>query len=352
MSYLDREIYSEAKRHYLGPLLPLVTNEAYLESRRYACRSVIRNRNRITSTAPTASIGGMYHYTIDMENPAAARFGQLKIVPKELKFDREDIFAQMEFDTPYKLNTTPHSILAPQGVDDLRRWLRIKFGIQWTYTLLSDLVGLEENIQRHTYTQEGESYNMGGKFINRLSKIIQKRHMISLTEADKNAINALIHQQWVGGENFWIDRPKTVNWESGAFGEKDKKSEDGSCWWYSGGLDNPKSRIGIFRSQMPEWTGAIRLWTGTERTLRGVGRVWYIRTRKEGPILFNGYGLTTLQWAAKLSKHFNVKEYKEVSLSLSPDLIVNNSTGILFDVIDGRYKNLYGFDLIRKEEYS
>lgn len=275
------------------------------------------------------------------------------IVPEELVFNRPCIFeTRFEPYTKYELRTVPHSMLTPKGVEDIRYWLHERHRINWTYTVFTDWVGLEENIQHHIFEFEGEEFNAGGKLINRLSKILLKRHNVKLSESDKSHINTLIENQWVGGESFWIDRPTIVDWEAGAFGEKDKKSDDGSCWWYSGGLNSSDSRIGRFNTAMQAGLcGALRLWLlDDQQNFHGVGRVWYIRTREGNPILFNGYGLTTIQWAAKLSKLLSTDHYEKVDLFITPDMVINNNAGIVFDIHNKNYRGGYEFDLVRRTE--
>lgn len=271
---------------------------------------------------------------------------QVKQVKQVPEFKRENVLESL---APYEkvlLNTPVHPMLTPVGVEEARFWINSKYGTNWHYTTFADWVGLEDNIQRWTFEHEGEEFQCGGKMISRISKILNVRYGIKMSEGQKADLNSIIQNHWVGGEEFWIDRPDIVDWQSGEFGEKDKKSEDGSCWWYEGGLTNPRSRIGYFNSAMGTLTGAIRLWSKQQDgEFRGVGRVWYIRTREGNPILFNGYGLTTAQWTAKLSKHFGVQRYTKVLLQILPHLIINNNSGYLFDTQNEYVKDEYHFDL-------
>ena len=239
--------------------------------------------------------------------------------------------------------------MTPVGVEAVRSFISRYYGVNWTYTTTADMLGLEENVQNHIILHRGEEHKVGGKFINRLSKVLHVVYKITPTDSQKNELNRILENHWSGGESFWIDRVNVIDWEAGEFGEK--KSEEGSCWWYNGGLSNPRSRVSRFSKSMENGSsGGIRLWLKSDLGFQGVGRVWYIRTRLGFPILFNGYGFTTMQWAAKLSRHFNVDLYKQITLILEPDMVINNHSGVAFDYVEENLLTEYRFNIGRLYE--
>lgn len=319
---------------------------------RAAIDAQIRQRRDILNVAPAPVA-----WTMDATNPGTVRFTAVDTNTRDSRTKRVEepkhwhpnILDTLEPYVKYELRTAPHSMLTPTGVEEVRAFLYQTYHLRWTYTDVADVLGLEETIQNFTWSFNGEEHKVGGKFINRLAKALHIRYNIEVNPKDKNSINNRIQDHWVGGDKFWIDRATRIDWEAGQFGEK--KNEEGSCWWYGGGIHEPTSRVSRFSAAMPDLTGAVRLWLKNGETYYGVGRVWSVRTRAGFPILFNGYGFNTMQWAAKLSRHFGAdSKYKSVELGIDPDIVVNNHSGVAFDYLEPDLKGSYRFHLTRGTE--
>lgn len=258
-----------------------------------------------------------------------------------------DLFDALELYTKYPIKAPVHRMLTPMGVKVIDEWLRMR-SMGFSYTDYNDLIGFDDVLPKHTFVYRGEEYNAGGKFVNRLDKLITAFYGRKFSSEEKTEIGNLLEHHWVGGDQYWFDIANRIDWQSGAFGEKDTKDNKGSCWWYDGGLDNPYSRVSRFSSYMQSGNAlALRLWLKDGDNFHGVGRCWVLRTLDGYPILFNSYGFNSpVVWAAKLSRTLNYTTYSKVDLYVNfPSGSINGGYGVLLNHPENHCKFNYEFRL-------
>lgn len=286
-----------------------------------------------------------FHPSVDeLDVPYAIPMPVIETSSKKLGVKTHDYLVDCPFQNlvigeKYNLEIPADKMLSPPGIEEFRYFISNKIGLTFRYTDVTDMLGLEYDNPDHRIDFNGREEKCGGKFVTRFCRwyYFSTAGYRELSNTFKEELNNVLAPYWIGGtessqHTFYIDVVDKVDWESGAFGERSKDYEDGSCWWYSGGLYSNESIVSKFCALMPHRALAVRLWLETDEGLRGVGRVWVIRNNYS-PIFFNGYGFTTAGWVTHLSRMFNFQNWTKIQLSLDgryfPNNTVNKGNGII-----------------------
>jgi len=155
--------------------------------------------------------------------------------------------------------------------------------------------------------------NKRGTLPKRLQSYFYKTHNLKLSPSQISELGNLGRRHSDDSKEFILDFDNKIQWWAGDFGDS------GSCYWgtCSGAKDmlrdNGACAVRSFYRKYDPQTG--KQFEGLDYAhLKGNARAWVAPITENRIIVFNGYGLTTLQFARLLALKFNCT-YKKISLT-------------------------------------
>lgn len=221
----------------------------------------------------------------------------------QVKIEEKPFTIELEYHKPFSLKT-PEGDISETGIREIKSYL------------ISRLLPVPKSDFDWVWQ------NKRGTLPKRLQSYYYKSFQLKLTPNQVSELGNLGRRHSDDSKEFILDFDREIKWRAGEFGD------GGSCYWGSNApakdmlRDNGACAIRAFKIREPDY-GL------TYGNLSGYARAWVSPIDSDKLVVFNGYGLTSLQFARLLALKFNCT-YKKIGLT-------NNGSdgGMLYINCDG-----------------